>query len=90
MVNLRLSVQRFLCANSFCRRKIFAERLPKVVADSARRTVRLNETLTDLAFALSSEARRRLAEKLGLGISADNLLRLQKCQISKNKWQQIF
>lgn len=74
-VNLCLSVRRFFCTNDFCRRKIFAERLPKVAADFARRTLRLNESLTALAFALGGEAGRRLAEKLGLLISADTLLR---------------
>ncbi len=74
-VNLRLSVRRFFCTNDLCRRKIFAERLSKVVADFARRTVRLDEAFTALAFALGGEAGARLAEKLGLIISADSLLR---------------
>lgn len=74
-VKLCLSMRRFFCANHLCVRKIFAERLPKVAADFARRTLRLNETLTALAFALGGEAGRRLAEKLGLAISADTLLR---------------
>ena len=74
-VKTSLSIGRFFCTNDLCARKIFAERLPKVAADFARRTLRLNETLTDLAFALGGEAGRRLAEKLGLLISADTLLR---------------
>ena len=74
-VKLCLSLQRFFCTNALCARKIFAERLPKVAADFARRTLRLNETLTDLAFALGSEGGRRLAEKPGAFVSADTLLR---------------
>ena len=74
-VKLCLSIRRFYCTNDFCQRKIFAERLPKVAADFARRTLRLNDTLTAFAFALGSEAGRKLAEKLGLLISADTLLR---------------
>ena len=74
-VKVALSIGRFFRANDLCDRKIFAERLPKVAADYARRTLRLNETLTDLAFALGGEGGRRLAEKLGLLISADTLLR---------------
>ena len=74
-VKAALSIGRFFCTNDLCDRQVFAERLPKVVADYARRTLRLNETLTDLAFALGGEAGRRLAEKLGLLISADTLLR---------------
>lgn len=74
-VKLCLSMRRFFCTNDLCVRKIFAERLPKVAADFARRTLRLNETLTALAFALGGEAGRRLAEKLGFLISPDTLLR---------------
>lgn len=61
-VKAALSIGRFFCTNDLCDRKVFAERLPKVAADYARRTLRLNETLTDLAFALGGEAGRRLAE----------------------------
>jgi transposase len=74
-VKTSLSIGRFFCTNDLCDRRVFAERLPKVAADYARRTLRLNETLTDLAFALGGEAGSRLAEKLGLLISADTLLR---------------
>ena len=74
-VKAALSIGRFFCTNDLCNRKVFAERLPKVAADYARRTLRLNETLTDLAFSLDGEAGRRLAEKLGLLVSADTLLR---------------
>jgi transposase len=74
-VRLSLLLRRFFCINDLCVRKIFAERLPKVAADFARRTLRLNESLTAVAFALGGEAGRRLAEKLGLLISADTLLR---------------
>jgi transposase len=74
-VKLCLSLRRFFCTNDLCARKIFAERLPKVAADFARRTLRLNESLTALAFALGGEAGRRLAEKLGFLVSADTLLR---------------
>ena len=74
-VKLCLSIRRFFCGNDLCARKIFAERLPKIAADFARRTLRLNETLTAVAFALGGEVGRKLAEKLGLLISADTLLR---------------
>jgi len=42
------------------RQKIFAERLPKVAADFARRTLRLNEALTAVGFAVGGEAGRKL------------------------------
>ena len=59
-VKLCLSMRRFFCTNDLCVRKIFAERLPNIAADFARRTLRLNESLTALAFALGGEAGRRL------------------------------
>jgi len=72
---LCLLLRRFFCVNDLCARKIFAERLPKVAADFARRTLRLHEALTAVGFALGGEAGKRLAQKLGLAISADTLLR---------------
>jgi len=74
-VKLCLLLRRFFCVNDLCTRKIFAERLPNVATDFARRTLRLNETLAAVAFAVGGEAGRRLAEKLGLLVSADTLLR---------------
>ncbi len=74
-VQLELHTRKFRCRNEFCCRKVFCERLPKVVAASGRRTTRLNEALTILAFALGGEAGARTAQNLGLKISGDTLLR---------------
>ena len=40
-VHLELSVRRFYCRNTLCRRRTFAEPLPTLVAPRARRTRRL-------------------------------------------------
>jgi transposase len=55
-VRLKLHLRRFFCENPECQRKIFAERLPNVVAPYARRTLRLHELLTLIGFAVGGEA----------------------------------
>ncbi|MDQ3684016.1 MAG: transposase family protein [Acidobacteriota bacterium] len=47
-VRLELSVRKFFCLNDACLQKVFCERLPKVVAASARRTLRLKAVLQQL------------------------------------------
>jgi transposase len=54
-VHLRLQVRRFFCRQSACSRRIFAERLPTVVAPYARRSRRQAEVIGLLAFALGGE-----------------------------------
>ena len=75
-VRLKLSLRRFFCQNPECQRKIFAERLPNVVAPYARRTLRLHDLLTLIGFAVGGEAGRRLVEGMKLSTSPDTLLRL--------------
>lgn len=74
-IKLLLLSRKFRCRNSLCPQKVFCERLPNVVAPYARKTVRLNEALTLLAFALGGAAGSRTALALGLTISGDSLLR---------------
>lgn len=74
-VKLELHTRRFRCRNELCPRKVFCERLPKVAAAYARKTVRLNSALELLAFALGGEAGARTASGLGLTVSGDTLLR---------------
>ena len=71
---LELHARKLFCINEGCRQRIFTERLPRVVTPRARRTVRLNEALTLLAFALGGEAGARAAAGLGMAASADTLL----------------
>ena len=76
-ITLKLEVRRFFCDVKTCLRKIFTERLPELVAPSARRTMRLREMLEALAFELGGEAGAAVARWLHCGSpSADTLLRL--------------
>ncbi|HEX4208015.1 MAG TPA: transposase family protein [Ktedonobacteraceae bacterium] len=79
-VRLKLHVRRFFCQNRACERQIFTERLPGVVAPSARCTIRLTELFTLIGFALGGEAGKRLVDGIGLETSPDRLLRLVRKQ----------
>lgn len=73
-VRFELNVRRF-SRNELCPRKVFCERLSKVVDVYAHKTVRLNTAMTLLAFALGGEVGARTAFDLGLTFSGDTLLR---------------
>lgn len=73
-VRLRLHARKFFCPNDGCPRRVFTERLPRVVAPHARRTVRLNDALRLLGFALGGEAGARAAVGLGMAVGPDTLL----------------
>lgn len=75
-VRLELHVRRFFCRNSECKRRIFTERVPGVVAPYARRTTRLADLLTLIGFAMGGEAGNSLVERMGLEASPETLLRL--------------
>jgi len=76
-ITLHLTVRRFFCEVTTCVRQIFTERLPGVVAPSARRTIRLRGLLEALAFELGGEAGAAAARWLRCGSpSADTFLRL--------------
>ena len=51
-MRLHLRVRKWFCRNRACRRRIFTERLPTVVAPWARRTLRLAQRLLALGRAL--------------------------------------
>ena len=74
-IRIHLSTRKFRCRNEVCRRKVFCERLPKVVESYGRKTVRLQELFGVLAFALGGEAGAKTARRIGLNISGDFLLR---------------
>jgi transposase len=74
-VKLELHTRRFRCQNGLCTKRIFCERLPRVVSHYARKTVRLNAALELIGFAVGGEAGARLARELGLTVSPDTLLR---------------
>jgi transposase len=75
-VCLQLRVRKWFCRNRACRRRIFTERIPTVVALWARRTLRLTQRLVALGMALGGKAGRRLGHAWGLRVSRNTLLRL--------------
>jgi transposase len=79
-VRLLLKVRKFRCRNELCLRKVFCERLPKVVAKYARRTVRLNEVISFLTYALGGRGSVKVTPKLNISISKDTLIRLIRRQ----------
>src|SRR5688500_16818980 len=75
-VRLLLRVRKFFCRQPTCARRIFTERLPRLVAPYARRTARLESVLSLLAFALGGEPGARVVERLGMMTSPATLLRM--------------
>jgi transposase len=75
-VRFVLHVRKFFRLTSSCSHRIFTERLPEVVAPSARTTVRLTALLRAIAFALGGEAGARLARDIGIVASPTMLITL--------------
>ena len=75
-VRIRLTVRKFICRNPRCRRCIFTERVPELVAAYARKTQRLVTVLQAIGMALGGQAGARLTCRLGFPASRDTLLRL--------------
>ncbi len=73
-VTLVLHVRKFFCTHPTCMRRIFVERLPQVVAPSARRTTRLQRVIQAVALALGGEGGARLLTVLGIRLSSATLL----------------
>ena len=71
-----LEVCKFFCLNEACRRRIFTERLPTIVAPWARRTLRYAGQLTAIGFSLGGAAAVRLARHLNAAASRNTFLRL--------------
>jgi len=76
VVTIHLNTRRFVCRVRWCRRKIFTERLPSLVAPSARKTTRLWVQLQRNGFALGGDPGSRHAGAAGMPVSARTLLRL--------------
>jgi transposase len=75
-IRIQLTVRKFVCRNLICTRRIFAERVPALVAPYARKTRRLPAALRAIGVALGGQAGARLTHRLGLPASRDTLLRL--------------
>src|SRR5215211_417824 len=65
-VRISLRVRKFFCPNASCPQAIFTERLPALVAPSARMTTRRADVLRAVAFALGGEAGARFAAQIGI------------------------
>jgi len=74
-VRIRLRTRRFFCSTPTCAHHIFTERLPETTAAHARRTRRMEHALRWLGLALGGAAGARTAQRLGLVVSGDTLLR---------------
>ncbi len=74
-IRLLLTVRKFFCRNATCPRKVFTERLPELIEPASRLTSRMRLALQTIGFALNGEGGARLADRLGMPISATTLLR---------------
>ncbi|MEM6840568.1 MAG: ISL3 family transposase [Cyanobacteria bacterium P01_C01_bin.120] len=73
-LTLLVTVSKFFCSNPTCHRRIFTERLPKVAAPWARKTVRLVQHLQAIGLALGGAAGARLGLQLGYWSCGSTLL----------------
>ena len=78
LVHLIMRVRRFYCQERTCVRKIFAERFPALTLPRVKFTLRLQETLREMGFALGGEAGAHLGKHLSIPGSSDTILRLVK------------
>jgi transposase len=77
-VVIQLSVRRFRCSASGCRRQVFCERMSELADAHARSSGPLTDSHREIGFALGGEAGARLASKLAMRTSPDTLLRRVK------------
>jgi hypothetical protein len=73
---VHLRVRRFLCRNTTCPRRTFAEQVPALAPRSARRSTLLTETLQHIGVALGGRPGARLSGSLRRPVSRTTLLRL--------------
>lgn len=74
-VRLILYVRKFFCDTVTCVRKVFAERLPHLVAPWAQMTTRLCEALQVIGLAICGRLGARLASHLGITTSWMTIVR---------------
>lgn len=75
-LTILLAVGKFFCLNDHCKRRIFTERLPEIVAPWARRTARYTKHLRAIGLALGGAAAARLSYQIAYGHSRNSFLRL--------------
>lgn len=74
-VRLILHVRKFFCETVECVRKVFAERLPHLVAPWAQMTTRLSEALQTIGLVTCGRLGARLASHLGITTSWMTIVR---------------
>ena len=74
-VKLILSMRKFFCETADCVRKVFAERLPQLVAPWAQMTARLSEALQTIGLVTCGRLGARLAAHLGITTSLMTIVR---------------
>ncbi len=74
-VQLILHVRKFFCDTADCVRKIFAERLPHLVAPWAQMSTRLCQALQNIGLATCGRLGARLASRLGITTSWMTIVR---------------
>nr|WP_242527296.1 ISL3 family transposase [Ktedonosporobacter rubrisoli] len=74
-VRLILHVRKFFCETADCVRKVFAERLPQLVALLAQMTTRLSEALQTIGMATCGKLGARLVMHLGITTSWMTIVR---------------
>lgn len=74
-VQLILHVRKFFCDTAECARKVFAERLPHLVAPWAQMTTRLCQALQTIGLATCGRLGARLAAHLGITTSWMTIVR---------------
>jgi transposase len=74
-VQLILHVRKFFCDTASCVRKIFAERLPHLVAPWAQMTIRLYQAIAAIGLATCGRLGARLASRLGIATSWMTIVR---------------
>ena len=74
-VRLILHVRKFFCETVECARKVFAERLPHLVAPWAQMTTRLSQALQTIGLATCGRLGARLASHLGITTSWMTIVR---------------
>jgi transposase len=90
-IKLEIRLCRFVCTNTTCSRRTFAERLGEQLPAYARRTTRCKTRLQAIGLALGGKAGVRLAQLLGISVSADTLLRLiRSVEIPERKTPEVL
>jgi transposase len=74
-VELWATVGRFRCRRSWCPRKIFCERLPRVARVYGRQTERASEIVRLIGYAAGGLPGQRLLARLSIATSDDTVLR---------------